>query len=560
MLSGFGISGFRSFGREFVRIDNLKKVNILIGSNNSGKSNVLRFCKHLSSMLNKKPYVGFNELDYNLVDSVKDIKYSIKLEAGNILFNDIYNQIKNMLDPVENHFSEWKNHVWLEYNAKFLGEGDSNESLKSLFDKIYGSYNEQQSNKIASKFLGYTGGDHRKRCMDITKKILGFGLPSFEVYFVEAFRRITYKSETDLVNSISGNGLIQKLRSIQSPELAKYSENKEKFTIINNYIKEILSEPSAYLEIPAEKDEIYVSIKNKILPIESLGTGIHELIILASAVTIIDNVVFCIEEPEIHIHPTLQKKFIRYLLEKTNNQYLITSHSNSFFDIDGLNLYHCYLENGYTNCKLVSNDNEKLNIINELGYKLSDLLLSNYIIWVEGPSDRIYLNHWLTNKEPRLKEGLHYTVMFYGGRLLNHLSYDDEDFQNFIRLSRIKHESAIIIDSDKKNKQAHLNDTKNRIKEEFLANKQFVWVTKGKEIENYIGEDAYNDAISKIHPQKYSKKIPCSQYANITKLNSGFVIDKIAVAKHLSKVSPDYSVLDLNINIDRLIKFIVNAN
>ena len=42
-LHGFGLSGYRSFGQELQRIGPLRKINLLIGQNNSGKSNVLRF-------------------------------------------------------------------------------------------------------------------------------------------------------------------------------------------------------------------------------------------------------------------------------------------------------------------------------------------------------------------------------------------------------------------------------------------------------------------------------------------------------------------------------------
>ena len=38
--------------------------------------------------------------------------------------------------------------------------------------------------------------------------------------------------------------------------------------------------------------------------------------------------------------------------------------------------------------------------------------------------DRIYVNHWIKAKPSDLLEGLHYAIMFYGGRLLSHLCYD----------------------------------------------------------------------------------------------------------------------------------------
>ena len=88
----------------------------------------------------------------------------------------------------------------------------------------------------------------------------------------------------------------------------------------------------------------------------------------------------------------------------------------------------------------------------DLGYRASDLLQANCIIWVEGPSDRIYLKYWLKAYDPDLVEGVHYTIMFYGGRLLRHLSADDEEIDEFINLRRINQNLVIIIDSDRKKK------------------------------------------------------------------------------------------------------------
>ncbi len=57
-LEGFSLGGYRSFG-ERQRIGPLGKVNLFIGQNNSGKSNVLRFLtNHFRPILHQLPHSG----------------------------------------------------------------------------------------------------------------------------------------------------------------------------------------------------------------------------------------------------------------------------------------------------------------------------------------------------------------------------------------------------------------------------------------------------------------------------------------------------------------------
>lgn len=51
-IDGFGISGYRGFGSKVQYIGPLNKVNIFIGQNNSGKSNILSFIeKYLNNFI-----------------------------------------------------------------------------------------------------------------------------------------------------------------------------------------------------------------------------------------------------------------------------------------------------------------------------------------------------------------------------------------------------------------------------------------------------------------------------------------------------------------------------
>ena len=365
---------------------------------------------------------------------------------------------------------------------------------------------------------------------------------------------------------MSGAGLIKELRKLQSPGFTDYMTNKDRFQRISKFVRSVLGEPAARLEIPAENDDVYVVINDKILPLASLGTGIHELVILSAAVTLIDNAVLCIEEPEIDCHPELQKKFLRYLTENTSNQYLIASHSNAFLDTPGANTYRCRLnEAGLTQCELASNASDKHALLIDLGYKPSDLLQANYVIWVEGPSDRIYINHWIRAKAADLIEGLHYSIMFYGGRLLYHLSYDSPSSEDesvvadFVRLARLNRNACIVIDSDRQAAGTDLNQTKKRIQAEFEMNSCLVCITEGRTIENYVPEATLNQAIAHVHPQT-GKALIWKRFSDLTKLPPKKTIDKVSVARFVAQQAADFSLLGLGNSLDHLVQCIHERN
>ena len=557
-LDGIAISGYRSFGDELVKVSDLEKINIFIGKNNSGKSNIIRFFKCLSEIKIKDKYKGFNQhLDYCVDTQTKDIHFGYQIKKNSAATGRIYSEIQSLFPAWEEYFPEWTNSFWFTYSVRHLGTNIENQPFaKTLGDRIFKVCPENVTNKIVQKLYGYTGGSPEKRAQDIAIRVLQQVQIPFDAYIIDAFRQITHdEGDTDL----SGKGLIKKLRNLQSPDLNFYKTNKDKFSKINRFVQELLAEPDAFLEIPAEQNDVYVSIKNKILPLRSLGTGIHELVILAAAVTIHDNVVFCIEEPEIHLHPELQKKFINYIKKNTNNQYFITTHSNSFFDLEDVNIYHCQLVNNHTKCELVTTHLQKSSILSDLGYKASDILQANYVIWVEGPSDRIYLNNWIKNKNPNLAEGLHYSIMFYGGRLLSHLAFNNPEVSEFIQLCKLNRNACILIDSDKKTAYTRLNATKKRIINDFNVHGAFSWVTKGRTIENYISESIFNQAIESVHPRT-KKYIKWERFADVTNLNKDKTIDKIAVAKEVSSKRIDFSMLDLEKQLMELINRIEKSN
>ena len=158
--------------------------------------------------------------------------------------------------------------------------------------------------------------------------------------------------------------------------------------------------------------------------------------------------------------------------------------------------------------------------------------------------------------------------MFYGGRLLSHLSAQDDTVDEFIDLKRLNQNMAIVIDSDRKNTGENINATKQRVRSEFEERDQFLWITEGKEIENYLEPTAYTEAVKSLYETKVKEYAEISQYGNMTIYYSGTPktdentkkIDKIRLAHTMADGQANLNVLDLSKQIKKLVKEINKAN
>ena len=109
------------------------------------------------------------------------------------------------------------------------------------------------------------------------------------------------------------------------------------------------------------------------------------------------------------------------------------------------------------------------------------------------------------------------------------------------------------------NKNSVPNSICERVVKDFQECGQFVWVTNGRTIENYIPEDIYLEAVKASHPKKKLVNKP-AKFANITKLDGDATINKVAVARAIIKNPPDFSMLDLEKQLNALIGSIKKAN
>jgi hypothetical protein len=83
-VDGIGISGYRSFGSNLPRIGPFSKINLLIGQNNSGKSNILLFMtRHYQQCVmaaNRGGDIRLEPIDRHLGDDTGNFAVAFGLE------------------------------------------------------------------------------------------------------------------------------------------------------------------------------------------------------------------------------------------------------------------------------------------------------------------------------------------------------------------------------------------------------------------------------------------------------------------------------------------------
>ncbi len=318
------------------------------------------------------------------------------------------------------------------------------------------------------------------------------------------------------------------------------------------------------------------------IPLSKMGSGVKTVLlvlILLIVKPIIDNrnvsdYVFALEELENNLHPSMQRRLYYYLFDfsKKNNCILfLTTHSNIVIDLynslETTQIFHINKIEGKTKIFSILKQIDFKKILDDLDVRASDILQSNGIIWVEGPSDRAYLNKWISLIDDSLVEGYHYSIMFYGGRLLSNLSFDyDLINDELIPLLKLNTNSFVVMDRDGKTISQKLNDTKLRIQNELGINN--VWVTKGREIENYLSNNSIKDWLEKNYKMKsnFENEINTKLEESISGIaNSKKIKYNLNKNKYASEIiqfinQEDLNILDLNSNILNLVETIKKWN
>ncbi len=388
------ISRFKSI--ECLEIKDIEDALILVGQNSTGKTTVLDAIRAVGGTYRIRPE-DFDEDGANI-----EITVSLKVDEEDLRKLQHAGKISSY-----RKFDSWK----AEFQKKlpsFDGERLSfiyivnrdgkcryedgyrknNPYIKEVFPNIYDIGADRNLAQFQNELLLLQEDAELKRMRDNTCL---FNDAKQCKHCFSCIGLLNQKKPEELSAFETSKLLDYKLYQLNLDEFArKVNENFKK----NGGQDEILYSMNRNVEsMLTVTTEIYQKADESPRPIERLGKGMRSIYMLSLLETYAeeenqDNSIIVMEEPEIFLHPTMQKISgdILYRLSK-NRQVIFSTHSpNLLPNFNSRQIKQMILdENGMPT---VSKRTDISRVLDNLGYTANDLMNVNFVFIVEGKQDK----------------------------------------------------------------------------------------------------------------------------------------------------------------------------
>ena len=344
-----------SKGLKKVILSDLGRINVICGKNNSGKSSLLEAL----SAEDKKA------LGRKVTES--DLEWLLSTFRKH---TDQYNE------PVKTKINSWFLSYFKEIiNTNIVWFTDEREIIKSKIS-------ESKNNPLKSYNLNF-GSLYDTILSSFFKGQENFYKP----FLIPPKRTLETSISINTSSKIEPNGvgLTNKLfylknQDLRSKEYKTYENIYRHFHDVTGYYFNIFLKDDNTLQICfQEKDKQWINA-------DSCGLGLSDALVMITFILAFDEYTFyLIEEPESHLHPDMQKRFLKFVNDIKSKQFFFSTHSSVFLNPNITNKIF------YTEFKdevKVSDQTSKSAILYNLGYSVADNLVSDVIIFTEGPSDQ----------------------------------------------------------------------------------------------------------------------------------------------------------------------------
>lgn len=353
-------------------LENLGHVVVVCGKNNSGKSTLL------SAIIEGNQYLYATEFDIDQFTAC--IRYNDGTQ---------WSSANDLVRPVLYHRDIWFQH---EHNT--------------FLDILYDQYRKWQ-------IMGNRPVDFGQNILSVFNQ----HLPSHRPVLIPPKRLLQLISpiQTDVEVQPDGQGLLNFL--FRAANQFEDSVNRKIYDEIKQAFK-IISDGYEFIITAEHNNSLKLSFRSgsdRWISASDCGLGLQDLLVLLFFVTSPDFDILLVEEPESHLHPAMQRKLLHFCKERKNKQFFFSTHSSVFLD---LTLVDTILHTEMTDHGIeVSNDTSRAAVLDSLGYSVTDNLVSDLIILVEGPSDKPVLEEFL--RQMGLYASYSIKVWPLGGDIMN---------------------------------------------------------------------------------------------------------------------------------------------
>lgn len=389
----------------------LERINVICGKNSSGKTTILN---SIHTQQGEKAIFGITEL------SQKNIEFYVEEFYKRRSQKDKRHAIPNAYQIVRNQFYEF----FSTYKNGL--KSDSFTSLVSDFLRFLmnrGIRPMTADNSLIGEIIGSIISERKTHLIPPKREFSSYSniAHSDEVAFSSNhFLSTLFNAKNQLEGSL--------LRSC-------YDNIKYNFTeITGGYDFNIAIENS-------NKDvKLYFShLQNEWRGADDYGLGLYEALNVVSNIELTDAEILLLEEPENHLHPEIQRRLFYYINQKEDKQFFITTHSNIFLDITlAERIFHTVYDEKIT----VRDDTNKAQVLQDIGYSVSDNLIADIVILTEGPTDKPILEEYFAKLG--LKGKYNIRIWALGGDIM-----DKQDLSVFSDVYKV----FAVIDRDPKSKR-----------------------------------------------------------------------------------------------------------
>ncbi|WP_336516567.1 ATP-dependent nuclease [Pollutibacter soli] len=443
------IKNYKCFGSEAQGLERIFPLNIIIGKNNSGKSSLIDLIEYITSPTEKFIEIGRDRIKSEISIQIPiskemiDSSFPIDTSGGGI--------------PGANHNA---------YGQTFVGKKIQYTLLPKK--KTITSW-EQEPHPTAEVYV-----------RRLENNIIG---PLENKFFIRlsAERDIRPEGDNPTKNTLAanGDGATNMIRQVVTH--AEHDLNLIRKDLLSA-LNEILNPEIVFTNIAPRRTssngmwEIYLEDnKSNLISLSRMGSGIKTILLVLLNMLVVpkieskieSNLVFGFEELENNLHPSLQRRLFNFIFKYSllsKSYFFITTHSSIIIDLFSNNknaqIIHTQNDGMVSSTKALLSLVDGKNILRDLEYKSSDLLLSNGIIWVEGPSDVIYIELLFklfikSNPETQL-ERFNYTIQSLSTAIWKYAGFSDLDWNKLdegiankiVSLEKVNSNHLLIIDQD----------------------------------------------------------------------------------------------------------------